>query len=317
MSIPIDIREKIEILEKTASEIENIFIDFISKAPLNYHPSRRGNVISIGFPEYSWAILPSELEKLQGELVGKYRSWYNQSLKLIKAFLPSDLEEFQKYYKGKNPPKDLGIIDILQLNIEVWKGDKSDVIREFQKKFSSQKNILLTFKHLDFEAYDIDEKEKIDKSGEYRKRIFIIHGHDEGMKGSVARVLEKLGLEPIILHEQASEGKTIIEKFEKYSDVGFAIALLSPDDMGYSIKEGKKNSKARARQNVIFETGYFIGKLDRNRVILLHKEESDFEFPSDYLGIIYIPYDDKEAWKFKILKELNSQGYLLDANLLI
>ena len=144
-------------------------------------------------------------------------------------------------------------------------------------------------------AYDIQEKGKTEKKEEYSRRVFIIHRHNEDMKVFVASALEKLGLESIILHKQANEGKIIIEKFEKYSDVGFAIALLSSDDMGYSIKEGKENIKPRARQNIIIETGYFIGKLGRNRVALLHKERKDFEFPSDYQGIIYIPYDSKEA----------------------
>ncbi|MEJ2278438.1 MAG: nucleotide-binding protein, partial [Candidatus Lokiarchaeota archaeon] len=151
----------------------------------------------------------------------------------------------------------------------------------------------------------------------YSKKIFIIHGHDESMKESVARLLEKLGLEPIILHEQPNEGKTIIEKFEKHSEVGFAIALFSPDDKGFSVKDGEENVKTRARQNVILETGYFFGRLGRNRVIILFKEDENFEFPTDYQGVIYISFDKNEAWKLNIIKEMNSQGYNLDANLLL
>ncbi len=311
------ITDKIENLEINARDIESLFIEFIQQVPLNYHPSRRGGIIVVGFPEYSWTTLSSKLLDKQTKLVGKYRSWYNQSKEIIKIFLPDDLEEFTIYYKGKSPPKDFEIIDILQLNIQVWKGDKSDVIQKFQNKFSCQKNILLSIKHLELEESELKERRKVEKLEEYSERVFIIHGHDEGMKESVARLLEKLGLEPVILHEEPNEGKTIIEKFEKYSDVGFAIALFSPDDRGYSIKEGKGSIKPRARQNVIIETGYFFGKLGRNKVAILYKEQEDFEFPTDYEGVIYIPYDSKDAWKLEILKEMSSQGYSLDANLLI
>lgn len=314
MSIPIGL---IEILEKNASEIESFFLEFIKQVPLNYHPSSRGSVISIGFSEYSWTTLSSDLLEKQSSLVGKYRSWYNKSSKIIKKLLPDDFEEFRKYYKGKNPPRDFEIIDILQLNVDVWKSDKSDVIKKFQSKFSSQKNILLTLKHLESEAFDVQEVTKEERKGKISKRVFIIHGHNEEMKLSITRDLEKLGLEPIILHEQANEGKTIIEKFEKYSDVGFAISLLTPDDMGYSNRDGVKNIKPRARQNVILETGYFIGKLGRSKVVMLFKEIKDFEFPSDYHGIIYIPFDKTGTWRFKIIKEMKSQGYSLDANLLL
>ena len=110
-----------------------------------------------------------------------------------------------------------------------------------------------------------------------------------GQKETIARFLSRLGLDPIILHEQANQGKTIIEKFEDHSDVGYAIALITPDDTGSSIKE-PEIVRQRARQNVIFEFGYFIGKLGRNRVAGLVK--GDIEVPSDYSGVSwYTPRD--------------------------
>lgn len=142
-------------------------------------------------------------------------------------------------------------------------------------------------------------------------KIFIIHGHDTGIKETVARFISKIGFEPIILHEQANHGRTIIEKFEDHSDVGFAIALLTPDDTGSSIKKSK-TIQPRARQNVIFEFGYFIGKLGRNRVAGLIK--GDLEIPSDYSGVLYIPIDDAGIWQFLLIKELKSVGYEIDAN---
>ncbi|MCK5560671.1 MAG: nucleotide-binding protein [Thermoplasmata archaeon] len=134
-------------------------------------------------------------------------------------------------------------------------------------------------------------------------KIFIVHGHNELMKTKVARHLEQQGFEVIILHEQPDKGKTIIEKFEEYSRVDIAVILLSGDDVGYKINESKKKKK-RARQNVIFELGYFIGKLGREKVITLH--EIDVEIPSDYLGVIFKKYENNDAWKILLNRELKS-----------
>lgn len=142
-------------------------------------------------------------------------------------------------------------------------------------------------------------------------KIFIVHGHDGGIKETVARFISQLGLESVILHEQPSQGRTIIEKFEDHSDVGYAIALITPDDVGSSIKE-PENTRQRARQNVIFEFGYFIGKLGRHRVTALVK--GDIEVPSDYSGVLYIPVDEAGAWRSRLIKELKSVGYDIDAN---
>ena len=143
------------------------------------------------------------------------------------------------------------------------------------------------------------------------KKVFVIHGRDDGAKETVARFLTSLGLEPVILHEQANLGRTIIEKFESHTQVGFAVALLTPDDVG-SLKDEEHNSRPRARQNVIFEFGYFIGKLDRKRVCALVK--GDVEKPSDYDGVLYIPLDNSDGWKLQLVKELKSAGLEVDAN---
>lgn len=150
-------------------------------------------------------------------------------------------------------------------------------------------------------------------------KIFIVHGHDEEFKQSVARNVEKLGLKAIILHEQPSQGKTIIEKLESYSGVGFAIVLLSPDDIGR--EKGKSDwllfntkLKPRARQNVIVELGYFIGKLGRQRVCILKREE--VEEPSDFNGIVYVPYDTPGNWRFRLVQELRAAGYDVDAKMI-
>lgn len=144
------------------------------------------------------------------------------------------------------------------------------------------------------------------------RRIFLVHGRDEGAKNTVARFLENLDLQPVILDEQANRGRTIIEKFESHSDVGFAIVLLTPDDEG-ALRGDEKSGRHRARQNVIFELGFFIGRLGRERVCALTKG-SAMEIPSDYSGVVYIPLDDGGAWQSRLVKELKSAGLDVDAN---
>ena len=137
-----------------------------------------------------------------------------------------------------------------------------------------------------------------------KTRVFVVHGRDEGTKHTVARFLENNRLRPVILGEQPDEGLTIIEKFEKHAqNVGFAVILLTPDDVG-ALQGEENNLKPRARQNVILELGYFIGRLGRNRVCALLR--GDLEKPSDYHGVIYIPMDDHGAWQQQLIKNLEA-----------
>jgi predicted nucleotide-binding protein len=142
-------------------------------------------------------------------------------------------------------------------------------------------------------------------------KIFVVHGHDEGVRESVARFLDKMGFEPIILHEQGSGGRTIIEKLEHYSDVDYAVVLLTPDDVGAKASD-QKDFTPRARQNVILELGYFIGRLGRQNVCALHK--GGLDLPSDFLGVVYVPYDGAGAWKVLLAKELKGAGFPVDLN---
>lgn len=142
-------------------------------------------------------------------------------------------------------------------------------------------------------------------------RIFIVHGRDNEIKETTARFLEKLGLQPIILHEQSNKGKTIIEKFEDYADVAFAIVLMTPDDLG-KLNQEDASLSCRARQNVIFELGYFLGKLGRHNVAALVKGE--LEMPSDYSGILFIGIDSFSHWKMALAKEMKTAGIPIDLN---
>ena len=141
-------------------------------------------------------------------------------------------------------------------------------------------------------------------------QVFIIHGRDDGIKNTVARFLEDLGLEVVILQEKPDQGLTIIEKFEQYAQVDFAVALFTPDDVGGLQSD---SLQPRSRQNVIFEFGYFIGRHGKNRVRAL--VDGSIEIPSDYSGVIYIPLDQGESWKMVLIRELKSEGFDIDANL--
>jgi predicted nucleotide-binding protein len=143
------------------------------------------------------------------------------------------------------------------------------------------------------------------------KRIFIVHGHNLGLKDTVARFLDNLGLEPVVLHEQPNSGRTIIEKFLDFADVQFAVVLLTGDD------EGKQKSKPdpltpRPRQNVILELGFFLGRLGRPRVCAIY--ESGVTIPSDYDGVLFLPLDSNNGWKIALVKELKAAGIQVDAN---
>ena len=147
------------------------------------------------------------------------------------------------------------------------------------------------------------------------KKIFIVHGHDEVAKTTVARVLEKAGFNPIILHEQANLGKTIIEKLDYYTDVAFAIVLYTECDLGRAKEEDVEKERYRARQNVVYEHGYLIGKLGREKVFALVK--GNVETPGDISGVVYTQMDDAGAWKMELVRDMKAIGLPIDMNNLI
>lgn len=147
-----------------------------------------------------------------------------------------------------------------------------------------------------------DEPQGVTFRQPYYSKVFIVHGHDGELKQSVARVIEKQGIEAVILTEQANQGKTIIEKFENYSDVGGAVCLFTADDICRNQEDGSE--KPRARQNVVFETGYFIGALGRDHIVIL--ADHGVEMPSDLSGVVRT---NTANWEVDLLKELKAMGY--------
>jgi len=209
-------------------------------------------------------------------------------------------------------------IRILEGFVDRYKNQKSEVPDPISTTLKYHKKLNDVIDHvLDFDEVKEILDNKINKDNTIdmnSKKVFIVHGHNEGMKQSVARILERIGLEPIILHEQPSKGKTIIEKFSENADVSFALVLLSGDDLAFHKGASSDTAKPRARQNVIFELGYFIGRIGRERVVGLYEENGDIELPSDYQGIIFVTYDSGGAWKHQILKEMKAVGIDVDLN---
>ena len=144
------------------------------------------------------------------------------------------------------------------------------------------------------------------------RNVFVIHGHDEAAKHELARFLKRLEFDPVILSEQPSKGNTIIEKFNECAAASYAVALLTADDVGSRRHESV--AKPRARQNVIFELGYFIGRLGRDRVCALTKGAP--EIPSNYSGVVYIPMESGD-WQITLIRELREAGFTVDANKVI
>lgn len=156
---------------------------------------------------------------------------------------------------------------------------------------------------------------KAEAPGMLSNKVFVVHGHDEVAKSSLEIFLSEIGLEPIVLHRQPDEGQTIIEKFEKHSDVGYAFILLTPDDISYlkseeDLPEDQRKKEYRARPNVIFEFGFFVGRLGRSRVCCLYTGE--VTLPSDVNGMIYKQFNKKiDEVAYSIIKDLKAAGYSL------
>ncbi|MFJ5295624.1 TIR domain-containing protein [Pseudomonas sp. NPDC088368] len=161
----------------------------------------------------------------------------------------------------------------------------------------------------DYEHEVMSYPDAADKSGRpLSRKVFVVHGHDEGAREMVARFLERLGFQSIILHEQANQGRTVMEKVEAHADVSFAVVLLTADDEGYA-KGG--TPQPRARQNVLLELGYFLGRLGRDKVCALKR--GTVEIPSDFAGVVWESMEG-DSWKQALGRELEAAGHQIDWN---
>ncbi|MEQ8552200.1 MAG: nucleotide-binding protein [Cyclobacteriaceae bacterium] len=246
-----------------------------------------------------------ELEENEGE----FWNWNDYNLELLKKSFTKEYNEYRKSYDDSGSW--IGVDRVLRGGGTT----PQQKLIDFKEKVESKIDNLQKLRSK-IELLKTSEKEsnlviqELNKEESSNLKVFIVHGHNDTVKLEVARTVEKLGLKPVILHEQANQGQTIIEKFEKNSNVGFAIALLTCDDLGKPKTSEKEHY--RARQNVILELGFFIGRLGRNRVFPLY--ESGVELPSDLSGVVYNLLDDAGRWKFDLVRELKEAGYPVDAN---
>jgi predicted nucleotide-binding protein len=238
-----------------------------------------------------------------------FYDWDDYNSELLKQSFNNEYNEYKTDYDRTNQ----------FLGMFLGGGNSQrDELKEFkdkvQNKINNLKQLFAKVELIKSEVPDkVSSQVTVTSDNIDNNNVFIVHGHSNEVKINVARTIEKLGLNPIILHEQANSGKTIIEKFEEHSNVGFAIVLLTDDDLGKAKKD--ENLNARARQNVILELGYFIGKLGRNRVCPLYTK--GVELPSDLYGLLYLEIDSSEYWKISLAKELKAAGYDIDVNKII
>ena len=244
-------------------------------------------------------------------LRSKYTLWNDYNVELLKASFDKPDNDYLSSYKSAGSY----ISGFRQKS-------KTMILREgIGRKIENLQGLFNKIELIPSTPNIVSSLEKESKRNILTNKVFIVHGHNEEMKQTVARVVGQLGLKPIILHEQPNGGKTIIEKFERNADdINFAIILLSADDLAASVRDltGVKDIELcqhlekRARQNVVFEMGYFAGKLGRANVFFLLQD--GVAKPGDLDGIVYTAYDTAHAWRFELVKELKNAGYKVSAD---
>lgn len=231
--------------------------------------------------------------------VPAFEAWYIKTERfLIKKFGKGSLE-YDRFINTSFMP--------MVFNLDDEEGDRRESVQRCAEGLRSCKAVFRVYlEEMEEEDTPISQRDS-ESSSVNLDKVFIVHGHDGELKQAVARVIEKQDINAIILSEQVNRGRTIIEKFEDYADVGGAICLFTADDLGRAKKEPK--DKSRARQNVVLETGYFMGRLGRDHVVLL--ADDGVEMPSDLSGVVYTNTD---SWQIELLKELRAMGYTVDFN---
>ena len=248
------------------------------------------------------SILIKELEKLQYSddvIENEYKKWNRKSWRYIENIF------------GKNSQHISEQMNITFEDSAMYYGSANDDRNAFISGQKEMKSLLESFIE-EIEEWSGTTVVKVAEQVEVKDKtkVFIVHGHDDALKEQIARFIEKLDLEAIILDERASGGKTIIEKIEHYSNVSFGIILYTECDIG-----GKDldSLQPRARQNVVFEHGYLNGKIGRENVVALIK--GNVEKPNDISGVVYISTFDN--WQIKLAREMKESGYSINMDKII
>lgn len=235
----------------------------------------------------------SDLEAADAES----QTWHDYIRTLLERSFSSRAEVDRYAYV----PIRMGMPRSLEQKIEIFRDDVRGLIRQL-KSLKAQLDLYETVR---------PEQEAARRTHARDGSIFVVHGHDGEARETVARFLESLGTRPVILHEEANRGQTVIEKFERHGGAAtFAVVLLTGDDEG--CKRGDDELQPRGRQNVVFELGFFIGTLGREHTAILY--EPGVELPSDLRGYLYIELDAPGAWKSRLGRELQEAGISVDMN---
>jgi predicted nucleotide-binding protein len=244
------------------------------------------------------------LEKARSE----YYAWDDYNAELIKqSFNKSENEYYLSYTSRPILMGTIGHVPSIKEQINTHYNNIKGKIDRLEKLKNKIELIPLSTNL----AFQNPPKVNEFHSASAYSKVFIVHGHDSEAKTEVARFIEKLGLEAIILHEQTNSGMTIIEKIEAFTNVNYGIILYTPCDTGSKMGD-TSNSKPRARQNVVFEHGFLIAKLGRKNVCALVKGNT--ETPSDISGVVYLPFDEHNSWQFRVAKEMKASGFDIDLN---
>ena len=244
-----------------------------------------------------------ELEKIRAEC----KKWSEHNKTLLKSLFSNSTMADRCWIFNDYTPSINAWLHGGDLTVEE---EFQQLVTKFRKRMNDQINDLEGI-HDELDLIPEQHSGSSDQDTTKGNKVFIVHGRDLNAAEVIARAVEKLGLEAVILHEKPDEGKTIIEKLEaRAKNASFAIVLLTPDDVGNLKDKADLGSNPRARQNVIFELGYFIGKLGRKQVRSIYKGE--VESPSDIDGILYVKMDESGAWRQKLTQEMKSAGLPID-----
>lgn len=239
------------------------------------------------------------------DFLAEYRKWSDFNAELLKRSFTN--EDFKAEYDGN------GYIGTFMMDPSLGQqiNDSKD---RLQNKIRKLESIMERLELITISSSIVDEVTTTKSTSAVKtKKVFIVHGRDEISKTNLEVFLREIGMEPIVLHRQADVGQTVIEKFEANSDVGFAFILLTPDEIAYlspedSLPDDERQKELRARPNVMFEFGYFVGKLGRSKVCCLYT--GDVVIPSDLNGLIYKKYTSSiEEVAYSIMKDLRATGY--------
>lgn len=237
-------------------------------------------------------------EKAEKEFSEQYHRWHDYNVEIYKTSFTAPNSTYRHNYESS-----------------IWTLWGTDTIKEYKDNISRLINQMTAdIEKIDLIPCEVPEERPVANSVQITKdttSVFIVHGHDDSAINEVKVFFMKLGFTPIVLREQPNEGQTIIEKIEKYTNVGFAIVLYTPCDEGKA--KDSSEYKPRARQNVVFEHGYLCAKLGRKNVCALVK--SDVEIPGDLGGVVYTAMTP--GWEMLVARELKSAGYTFDASKLL